>query len=104
VTSESFTAICVHCALPIEPAEVRVGAGDGSGQKFAHQVCFFRHLVGMYKQALTDLIEEAENIIGFDDYPKCESAMFQPSYKYAPDFHDATQRAKAFLRGVTDLG
>lgn len=32
--------LCIHCGLPIEGA--MIGAGDGTGQKFAHPECYYR--------------------------------------------------------------
>lgn len=32
--------ICIFCELPIEGS--MIGAGDGTGQKFAHPDCFWR--------------------------------------------------------------
>lgn len=37
--------ICVICGLPIDVNEVRRGAGDGSGQSFAHEVCWLARRV-----------------------------------------------------------
>lgn len=34
------TYICVHCTTPIEGN--LVGAGDGSGESFSHEVCYWR--------------------------------------------------------------
>ena len=35
--------ICVYCHKPLEAGEVHRGAGDGTGQRFAHDACWKIH-------------------------------------------------------------
>lgn len=57
---------CVYCFLPISPGEPIRGAGDGRGQQFAHDVCYWRHEVGVLSEKLKILD---------DRYPKTVKAL-----------------------------
>lgn len=43
---------CVICTLPL--AGERIGAGDGTGQKFAHPSCYWRREAGQLRKALSE--------------------------------------------------
>ncbi len=44
---------CVVCALPLEETEIRIGMGDGTGQRFGHAVCYWRNRAEILSAAVT---------------------------------------------------
>lgn len=48
------TLRCVYCKQPIGDG-VHIGAGDGTGQKFAHEACYYRTRLSEANQELNRL-------------------------------------------------
>lgn len=50
---------CTYCDLPITQDETMIGAGDGSGSVFAHDVCYWRKQANLRQEETDARVKEA---------------------------------------------
>ena len=108
---------CEYCKFPIESGTF-IGAGDGTGQKFAHEACYYRKMQDEMKMKLDTAIHERDvflkeltgkhGMIGIrtcyyckDEYPEwgVVSAMVCPKCKY----EKRTEEMKHALKEINGI-
>jgi len=56
--------VCVVCGLPFQSGSIQIGMGDGTGQKFAHEHCYYRELVKEKDREIDDLKKKIKYLTG----------------------------------------